>query len=151
MLNGRTAVQKVCLVPQAAGPKVCSEPLSHPHLAPEPASCLSLCYRPLFPPPCPPHTHTHTTHYTGPSLPSHRKPGTSLYLRSGPTRLILLSREPPDQDQDHPKTADPMQVSLSLGSHPNAGPSTNVVSSSFQDCLVALRPLGAGVHGSTPR
>lgn len=36
---------------------------------------------------------------------------------------------------------DPMQASLSLGSHSNAGPSINVMSSSYQDYfLVALHP-----------
>lgn len=115
MLNGRTAVQKVCLVPQAAGPKVCSEPPSHPHLAPEPAACLSLCYRPLFPPPCPP-PHTHTLHRAFPPTASLEPTCT---LRSGPTRLILLSREPPNQDEDSPKTA--TQPSRSHASVPVSG------------------------------
>lgn len=78
--EGRTTVQKGSLVPQAAGPQVCSEPPPHPHLAPGPAPCVSLCFKPLG--------------SSVPQLPS------SLVL----LRLVLLSREPPNQNQSHPKT-----------------------------------------------
>lgn len=48
MLRGRTGRPGGLSCPSAAGPKVCSEPPSHSHLAPGPAACLRVRLRPLW-------------------------------------------------------------------------------------------------------